>query len=55
MKASQGLLDMKFQLGMVSEATTEAVCAEVNRMLDCLEQGEGIHLVREKIPSRLRS
>ena len=47
MKASQGLLDMKFQLGKVSETTTEAVCAEVNRMVDNFEKGLGFVLVRE--------
>ena len=34
MKAQDGLTDMKFHLGRVSEATTEAVCAEVNKLLD---------------------
>lgn len=34
MKAEDGLTDMKFHLGRVSEATTEAVCAEVNKLLD---------------------
>lgn len=39
MKA-QGLTDMKFQLGKVSEATAEAVYAEVNRLLDNVEDGK---------------
>ena len=34
MKAQDGLTDMKFHLGRVSETTTEAVCAEVNKLLD---------------------
>jgi hypothetical protein len=38
MKA-QGLQDMKFHLGRVSEATTEEVYAEVNRLLDNVEAG----------------
>ena len=40
MKTSDGLTDMKFHLGKVSEATTEAVCAEVNRLLDNVESGK---------------
>jgi hypothetical protein len=47
MKNTKGLLDMKFQLGKVSETTTEAVCAEVNRMLDSYEKGMGFQLARE--------
>lgn len=39
MKA-QGLLDMKFHLGKVGEATTESVCAEVNRLLDNVVSGK---------------
>lgn len=39
MKA-QGLTDMKFHLGKVSEATTEAVFSEVNRLLDNIETGK---------------
>lgn len=39
MKA-QGLTDMKFHLGRVSEATTEAVCAEVNKLLDNINSGK---------------
>ena len=41
MKASDGLLDMKFTLGKVSEASTEQVCREINRMLDAFELEEG--------------
>lgn len=40
MKAQDGLADMKFHLGKVSETTTEAVCAEVNRLLDNVEAGK---------------
>lgn len=39
MKA-QGLTDMKFHLGKVGETTTEAVFAEVNRLLDNVEAGK---------------
>jgi hypothetical protein len=39
MKA-QGLTDMKFHLGRASEATTESVCAEVNKLLDNIEAGK---------------
>lgn len=46
MKRENGLLDMKFHLGKVSETTTEAVCAEVNRMLDSYEKGLGVELAR---------
>ena len=45
MKAQDGLVDMKFHLGQVSETTTEAVCAEVNRLLDNLETGKVQELV----------
>jgi hypothetical protein len=45
MKAQDGLTDMKFHLGMVSETTTEAVCAEVNRLLDNFEDGKFQELV----------
>ena len=40
MKATQGLTDIKFHLGKVSEATTEDVYAEVNRLLDNVENGK---------------
>lgn len=40
MKARDGLTDMKFHLGQVSETTTDAVCGEVNRLLDNLESGK---------------
>lgn len=39
MKA-QGLTDMKFHLGKVNETTAEAVFAEVNRLLDNVEEGK---------------
>lgn len=39
MKAQDGLVDMKFHLGLVAEATTESVCAEVNRLLDNIQDG----------------
>lgn len=45
MKATGGLTDMKFHLGKVSEATTEAVSAEVNRLLDNMECGKYEELV----------
>ena len=45
MKATGGLQDMKFHLGKVSETTTEAVCAEVNRLLDNMECGKYEELV----------
>ena len=45
MKAQDGLTDMKFHLGKVSETTTEAVCAEVNRLLDNFESGKVQELV----------
>ena len=34
MKAEEGLVDMKFHLGQVSETTIEAVCGQVNKLLD---------------------
>ena len=34
MKAADGLQDMKFHLGRVSEATTDQVCGRINSMLD---------------------
>lgn len=37
MKASEGLIDMKFHLGQVSETTTEAVCKQVNSLLDSVK------------------
>jgi hypothetical protein len=37
MKAHGELTDMKFFLGKVSETTAEAVCEEVNRLLDNIE------------------
>ena len=40
MKAQHGLADMKFHLGKVNETTTEAVCAEVNRLLDNVAAGK---------------
>jgi hypothetical protein len=36
MKAKGGLVDMKFHLGQVSETTTEAVCGQVNSLLDAV-------------------
>lgn len=36
MKAEGGLVDMKFHLGQVSETTTEAVCGQVNSLLDAV-------------------
>jgi len=39
MKASDGLLDMKFHLGRVSEATTDQVCGRINAMLDDYADG----------------
>ena len=35
-----GLTDMKFQLGKVGESTADAVYAEVNRLLDNVEDGK---------------
>ena len=40
MKANGGLVDMKFHLGQVSETTTEAVCGQVNTLLDSVEAGK---------------
>jgi hypothetical protein len=40
MKAGGVLVDMKFHLGDVSEATTEAVFSEVNHVLDHLRDGK---------------
>ena len=40
MKAEDGLLDMKFFLGSVSEETVEDVCAEVNRLHEMVEKGK---------------
>lgn len=37
---AQGLVDMKLHLGRrASEATVEAVCAEVNRIDDLMDRG----------------
>lgn len=40
MKAEDGLLDMKFFLGAVSEETVEAVCAEVNYLHELVDNGK---------------
>lgn len=40
MKATEGLVDIKFHLGQVSETTTEAVCAQVNTLLDAVRDGK---------------
>lgn len=34
LKSRHATVDLKFFLGRVSEATTESVCRDVNRMLD---------------------
>jgi hypothetical protein len=47
MKSKDGLTDMKFHLGSVSETTTEAVCGAVNFMLDKLQRNEVYKLVRD--------
>jgi len=40
MKAQEGLVDIKFHLGQVSETTTEAVCGQVNKLLDKVADGK---------------
>jgi hypothetical protein len=40
MRQNDGLVDVKFLLGNVGEATTELVCAEVMSMLDAYDAGE---------------
>lgn len=44
MKASEGLKDVKFFLGKVSEATVDQVCGDVNSLLDKVENGE-VHTI----------
>ena len=39
-----GLRDMKFSLGKVSESTVEDVCAVVNRVLDDVDNGKAKNL-----------
>ncbi len=39
MQENQGLRDMKFSLGKVSESTVEDVCVVVNRVLDEVDGG----------------
>ncbi|MEQ9559859.1 MAG: hypothetical protein RIG67_29140 [Rhodospirillales bacterium] len=39
LKSEEGLCDMKFFLGNVSEETVEAVCAEVNNALTLMQEG----------------
>ena len=36
----EGLLDVKFLLGNTDDATLEAVCGEVNSLLDAVDRGE---------------
>jgi len=40
MKAEDGLLDMKFFFGPVSETTVDGFCEEVNRMYRFVEEGK---------------
>lgn len=40
MQAKDGLRDMKFFLGAVSEATVEAVCHDVNRVYSLVKSGD---------------
>jgi len=44
-KVAEGLVDMKFYLSNVDEATTEDVCAEVNAMLDAIQSGDVVRIV----------
>lgn len=44
-KVGDGLVDMKFHLGNVDEATVEGVCAEVNAMFDAIPRGDVAHVV----------
>ena len=39
MKEEEGLLDMKFFFGEVSETTVEGFCEEVNRMYKLVDEG----------------
>ena len=39
MKEEEGLLDMKFFFGEVSETTEEGFCEEVNRMYKLVDEG----------------
>ncbi len=39
-KKNDGLVDMKFFLGQVSEQTVDDVCEEVNRLYKLVEEGK---------------
>ena len=40
MKAEDGLLDLKFFFGQVSESTVDEFCEEVNRLYRLVEEGK---------------
>lgn len=40
LKENDGLVDMKFFLGQVSEHTVDDVCEEVNRLYKLVEEGK---------------
>ena len=40
MKANDGLLDLKFFFGQVSESTTDSFCAAVNKLYRLVDEGK---------------
>ena len=46
MKANDGLVDLKFFFGQVSESTVSAVCEEVNRLYRLVDEGKYTKLER---------
>jgi len=40
MKTNEGLLDLKFFFGQVSESTTDSFCAAVNKLYRLVDEGK---------------
>ena len=55
MKANDGLVDLKFFFGQVSESTVADVCEEVNRLYRLVDEGKYTKLERwgdaKKLPN----
>lgn len=43
-KASQGVVDVKFFIKNIEEATTHVICAEIAALLDARERGDVVTL-----------